>query len=296
MTVEKPMQNLVPLARWGQERRLEFIDFRLLWEGRVNRSDLTNYFGISIPQASTDLSKYQELAPSNMFYDKQLRTYVAEAQFLPLMGSLNAYSFLNAIRQVDGQMLAKDSTFLGWVPSHAVVRLPARTVEVSTLRDSLQAIRAGTKLRITYQSMNRPLPTERYISPHAIAFDGIRWHVRGYCFERHDFRDFVISRIVAIQTTAELGVDPSQDHSWSSEVRVSVEPVPHLTVGQRRAIELDYGMVEGKLEFRVREAMLLYLLQQLPLYSQEGKLRHNQLVLSNRSELKPVLQKLGIDL
>ena len=25
-------------APWGQERRLEFIDFRLQWEGRVNRS------------------------------------------------------------------------------------------------------------------------------------------------------------------------------------------------------------------------------------------------------------------
>ena len=25
--------------RWGIERRPEFIDFQLLWEGRINRSD-----------------------------------------------------------------------------------------------------------------------------------------------------------------------------------------------------------------------------------------------------------------
>ena len=39
--------------RWGTERRLEFIDFRLYWEGRVNRADLTREFGISVPQASS---------------------------------------------------------------------------------------------------------------------------------------------------------------------------------------------------------------------------------------------------
>ena len=47
------------VARWGQERRLEFIDFRLYWEGRINRSDLIDFFGISVPQASLDLAKYQ---------------------------------------------------------------------------------------------------------------------------------------------------------------------------------------------------------------------------------------------
>lgn len=52
--------------RWGIERRLEFIDFRLFWEGRINRSDLTDQFGISTPQASADLARYQEMAPSNL--------------------------------------------------------------------------------------------------------------------------------------------------------------------------------------------------------------------------------------
>ncbi|MES2390903.1 MAG: hypothetical protein V4555_04635, partial [Acidobacteriota bacterium] len=48
-------EQLLP-ARWGQERRLEFIEFRLQWEGRVNRSDLVNYFSISVPQASLDFA------------------------------------------------------------------------------------------------------------------------------------------------------------------------------------------------------------------------------------------------
>jgi len=34
--------------RWGVERRLEFIAFRLLWEGHMNRGDLMDAFGVSV--------------------------------------------------------------------------------------------------------------------------------------------------------------------------------------------------------------------------------------------------------
>ncbi len=62
--------------RWGVGKRLEFIEFRLFWEGRVNRSDLMEQFGISVNQASADLNRYIALAPENTVYDKSLRTYV----------------------------------------------------------------------------------------------------------------------------------------------------------------------------------------------------------------------------
>ena len=51
------------MLKWGVERRLEFIEFRLFWEGGVNRSDLIDTFGVSVPQASKDLTHYQERAP-----------------------------------------------------------------------------------------------------------------------------------------------------------------------------------------------------------------------------------------
>jgi len=49
--------------RWGVEQRLEFIEFRLFWEGHVNRGDLTDVFGVSVNQASTDLNRYIGFAP-----------------------------------------------------------------------------------------------------------------------------------------------------------------------------------------------------------------------------------------
>ena len=61
--------------RWGVEQRLEFIEFRLFWEGAINRSDLVDQFGVSVPQASNDLRRYQEIAPCNMVYDKSAKRY-----------------------------------------------------------------------------------------------------------------------------------------------------------------------------------------------------------------------------
>ena len=48
--------------RWGVEKRLEFIEFRLFWEGGINRADIMERFGVSVPQASKDLSLYEEKA------------------------------------------------------------------------------------------------------------------------------------------------------------------------------------------------------------------------------------------
>ena len=51
--------------RWGVEQRLEFIEFRLFWEGHVNRGDLMDAFGVSVNQASTDLNRYIGMVPQD---------------------------------------------------------------------------------------------------------------------------------------------------------------------------------------------------------------------------------------
>jgi len=38
------MNDEVPGIRWGVEQRLEFIEFRLFWEGGVRRADIINMF------------------------------------------------------------------------------------------------------------------------------------------------------------------------------------------------------------------------------------------------------------
>jgi len=62
--------------RWGGAQRLEFIEFRIFWEGHVNHSNLMEQFGLSVNQVSTDPNRYIGFAPANLVSDKSARTYV----------------------------------------------------------------------------------------------------------------------------------------------------------------------------------------------------------------------------
>lgn len=62
--------------------RLRFIDFCLAEYGTINRSAIVSYFALSMPQASNDFATYNQIAPGNMEYDKQARTYRKTREFI----------------------------------------------------------------------------------------------------------------------------------------------------------------------------------------------------------------------
>lgn len=62
-------------------QRLRLIDFLLAEYGRVNRSAVMDYFGVSKPQASMDFKDYMTEAPMNMHYDPSAKTYVRSDTF-----------------------------------------------------------------------------------------------------------------------------------------------------------------------------------------------------------------------
>jgi predicted DNA-binding transcriptional regulator YafY len=282
-------------ARWGQGRRLEFIDFRLCWEGRVNRSDLMDFFGVSVPQASLDLAKYLELAPQNIVYDRTEKAYVATEQFAPVIASKHAESFLNQALAVQMGFLEPNSSFIAPTTPVDAVRDPSRTVDATTLRTTLSAIRQKSTLGIEYQSMSRPIPSVRLISPHAIAYDGFRWHIRGYCHEDEAFRDFLFARILDCRLVSGTYVGSSSDVEWNSEIEVIIAPHPELTEAQRRAIELDFGMSEGQLVLKTRTALLFYLLRHLGLLPRASNAAvSQQVILANRDSLIPFFKAHGL--
>ena len=102
--------------RWGVERRLEFIEFRLFWEGHVNRSDLTDIFGISVQQASTDLNRYLGIAPDNMAYDKSAKAYVRGPDFSPAFLQPDANRYLSHLRLVSEGILDASETWISQLP------------------------------------------------------------------------------------------------------------------------------------------------------------------------------------
>lgn len=270
--------------RWGVERRLEFIEFRLFWEGRVNRSDVMEKFGLSVNQASSDLNRYISLAPDNMIYDKSARTYVRGPWFKSVFGKLDANRYLAQLRSVEEGLLDRDDCWTADPPAFSSTPTPARGVHPETLRAVVGAIRRIEAIEINYQSLSNPEPRWRWIAPHAIAFDGFRWHVRAFCMTDNCFKDFLLSRTLEVRGTAETATSAAEDDDWHSQVTLEIVPHPDLSETQAKVIALDYGMQDGKAEIKVRRALLYYTLKRLGLDTDQSarKPQDQQIVLLNR--------------
>ena len=269
--------------RWGVERRLEFIEFRLFWEGHVNRGDLMEAFGVSVNQASTDLNRYIGMAPDNMIYDKSARTYIRGSGFQPLFLKPDSSRYLSQLRNVAEGILDRAESWIGQFPSYDAAPTPARGVNAKTLRSVIAAIRRSEAIEIKYQSLSRPEPRWRWIAPHAIGFDGFRWHTRAFCLTDQSFKDFLLSRIIETRGTKPSEVGADGDADWNEQVTLEIGPHPELSETQQKVIALDYGMQGGKAKIKVRRALLYYALRRLGLDTDPAarRPRDQQIVLLN---------------
>ena len=258
-------RNISKDFRWGPERRIEFIDFRLMWERTVNRKDLMKYFGISMQQASADIALYSSRAPGNIEYDRNAKTYRATENFRLLTLHYGTRHYLNELLGQSTGTIAPSASMIGWQPPHEVVEYPLRPIKNAILLGVIGAIRDGSKIDILYQSMRMPSHDRRSISPHSLAFDGSRWHVRAWCDQTEQFCDFVISRIQQIGEVRQATVSAKLDSWWNTYVDIIVEPRDGLTADQRDAIEIDFGMDNGQLVINCKKALAYYHLRQMGL-------------------------------
>ncbi len=280
------------VSRWGQDRRLEFIDWRLRWDGRINRVDLTAFFGISVPQASLDIAKYLELAPDNAIYDRSGRVYLAAPSFRPHYPSNQPQRYLNELLAREAGVLQPELSFLGWAPPTEIAPNPGRQVSFEVLAPLLRSISAHLRVAVTYQSMSSLTPTRRELSPHAFGYDGFRWHVRAYCHAREKFLDFVIARILAIEVMETPGEAADDDEAWHRKLELVLSPNPSMAEASQRVIELDYGMTNGHVIIECRQALLFYALKRLGLLDgQEARPEVQQIVLKNKAAIAPYLPK-----
>lgn len=279
--------------RWGTERRLEFIEFRLFWEGGLNRADITDFFGVSVPQASKDLSQYRELAPANIHYDLSAKRYLAAPDFRPIFLKPDADRYLNQLRSIADRVVPADETWLASVPEAEAMPVPHRQVDVTVLRMTLAAIRERASVEILYQSMNeqRPEPIWRHMSPHAFGSDGFRWHVRAFCHIDNKFKDFLLSRCLDARSLGKQGAVAEDDLQWRETFNVILSPNPMIGENQRKVIAQDYGMHEGTVVIPVRQALLYYFRKRLRLDVADvlDDPRETPVVVTNRAEFDAAL-------
>jgi predicted DNA-binding transcriptional regulator YafY len=254
--------------RWALESRLDFLERKLFWEGTANRRDLIERFGVSEQQASSDLTRYQALAPDNLVYDKSGKTYRTSEAFEPVLYQADPDRLLADFRLLAEGVL--DAEALPMAPPLDVAGTPARAVDATLLRNMLSAIRERRRIAVDYTSFTRPEARRRTIEPHALGFDGFRWHARARDIEDGVFKDFVLGRLSRASLGAEATSSGEDDADWMTIVTLVVAAHPSLSEAQRKAVEMDYGMRRGRAEIAVRRALLYYTKKRLGLDLKAG--------------------------
>lgn len=281
--------------KWGVERRLEFIEFRLFWEGGVNRSDIMEQFGVSVPQASKDLSLYQNQAADNIYYDRSQKRYLTSEKFDPKFIELDAKEYL---RQLNSATTQSNGMRADWV-SHTSyadrLPIPQRHIDPNILRVVLEAIRTNRSVSILYQSTSseRPDPEWRRVSPHAFASDGLRWHTRAFCHQTKKFKDFILSRCMGAKELEEAIATQSDDIFWGLYFNVILQTNPKLSEDQRRVIALDFEMSNNQVKVPVRYAFLYYFSKRLRIdvAEQFDNPREVPVIVKNRESFEKALRE-----
>jgi hypothetical protein len=241
-----------------------------------------------VNQASTDLNRYIGMAPDNMVYDKSARTYIRGSKFDPLFLKPDASRYLSQLRSVADGILDLADAWIGQFPSYDSAPTPVRGVNAKTLRSVVAAIRRSEAIEVKYQSLSRPEPRWRWIAPHAIGFDGFRWHTRAFCLTDQSFKDFLLSRIIETRGTKPSELRADRDADWNEQVTLEIGPHPQLSETQQKVIALDYGMRSGRVKIPVRKALLYYALKRLGLDTDPTARRpqDQQIVLINRTQVQ----------
>lgn len=246
---------------WTQRRRFEFLEWKLFWEGRLTRSDLEGAFDISTPQASVDLRKYREIASENL--EQTARGYAPTPAFTPRFLTLSADRLLLQLRAWLAEVIQPRDLWFREAPTVDVTPDIVRSVSPDCLQPILQAIREQKAIALRYQSLTSARTRE--IAPHALAFDGHRWHVRAWCCENEDFRDFVLSRMDQLGDMRAVSFDSAEDIEWTQLVTLRLRPREGLTDQQRSAVEKDYGFADGRLDIEMRAALAFYFIRRMSL-------------------------------
>lgn len=220
---------------------------------------------ISRAQASKDINAYITDHPDHLFYDKSARTYVIGAAFKAHYAVIDPAEYLDSLASLSKGAPIPNADWIVERPEMLCLSLPARGLDASVVRTVAQACTHRQRLKIRYQSMSSADPAVRQIEPHALAHDGFRWHVRAFCLKDEVFKDFVLSRMLDATPDCAATYDQGQDTDWSETIILRISAHPDLSAGQKRVVELDYGMTDGIAELAVRKSLLFYNLKRLGL-------------------------------
>jgi len=279
--------------KWITRQRLQYIELMAFYTGVITRSDIARTFGISDAAATKDLKLYGQLVPDNLIYKHSVFGFVPSSTFKEAFTDLSPAAVLPLIasNMPTAGAPAENNPVYGVTVEG--LPMPSRLPDKEVLAQIIQAIKNHKKLKTRYHSLSKDNKEEqeRIIEPHSLINNGLRWHIRAYNEQSFDFRDFVLSRIVAA-TCLDEDAESNQayDDDWMETVTLELTPHTQLSEQKRQNLLIDYGVENNIIEVEVRRALLGYVLQRL---SVDTTLDHSlnpnayQLILVNREEIEP---------
>ncbi|ELY1985512.1 WYL domain-containing protein [Vibrio harveyi] len=260
--------------KWDQQMRFRLIEIIAQWEGRLTTNHLCDAFRIGRQQASRDINKYLNLTDrQQLILDRTIKGYRPADDFKPLFTQGTAHEYLTMLHQQYNQ--EETFEFFSWGEAQStVLNVPERAVSPKIVRGLIAAARANLRVDIDYVSLSTPEIRGRIIAPHSLVYDGIRWHVRAYCEEKREFRDFVLSRFRNEPDLMDRSLNTrEQDDDWNHQVMVTITPNPYLSNKQQRVVAEDYAMENRRLTIVTRKVLVHYYLRRMGVVLDEKLLK-----------------------
>lgn len=266
--------------------RLRQLKLLLTWEGRISNARLRELFGLSSIRASQWIRELRDQSPDWLNMNSIKRSFDATPSFYA--NEDGAESDLAQYLSIVGLPHAMNSNGNPVVAAFPDISTPNPRI-FSTLS---MAARTHRMVEITYRSMSEPQPHKRMLSPHTIVHVGRRWHVRAYCSDKKQFRDYALGRIMdanLIEMPSEKFMD--DDKAWMTEVRVRLVAHPDLTPEQESVIRFEYFKNTSARVVVCRGALVSYFIQEIraAIDTRKQCQPDYQLAVSNIKEVEPWL-------
>jgi len=260
------MGNISNPEQWSTRERLRFIERTAFWRATLKREDLADVFSVSVQQCSADLKRFQGLCPGALEYNTSRRRYEGSKKMKCKLHTPNLEDAMATFLGDTGTWLSQPSAMAGGKPGAvARVDLPVREAKLDVQRRVFLAVLWGKRIRVNYHSLSSGEATWRWIRPHAFGHDGYRWHLRSWCENNEEYRDFVLSRVRAADWPEAATSEVPADVDWHTLESLELEVNPKLSAERQAAIAEDFGLKGGKLVLKVRKALLSYTLEHLRL-------------------------------
>lgn len=219
-------------------RRFAFIEARLLWAGGVTARELADTFGIARQNAQQSIKAYDKLHPGQLTHDRHGHRQIPTKGFRPEYVRAGVNRFLDYQRAASYTAHFYDEP--GWsdLPFTDADALARPVYDQNAVQATLTALRRRSVVVIGYWAKSGA--RTRRISPHHLVHADERYHLRAYCHEAQEFRDFNLARIVTAEHCDEEWIPDTTDHDWHKRIDLVFEISPDLPADTRAALRQDH--------------------------------------------------------